>query len=285
VNQFAAPRKSLGQNFLQDPNIINKIVSALNVQNDDTIIEIGPGRGALTELILPLAGQLHLVEFDRDLVRYWQQRSESQGSLAVHAQDVLKFDLQCILSSVDGPIKVIGNLPYNISSPVLFHLMQYADALKAQVVMLQKEVIERMVATPGNKQYGRMSVMLQQRYAIEHLFNVPATAFFPAPKVESAIARLTPLTKSASYDVTDHADFSSIVKQAFSQRRKTLRNTLKGFVDFEQIESLDIDPSARAETLGIVDFCKLADCYTNARRNDDRGKDACNNKDPKHNAK
>ena len=265
MNQFAPPRKSLGQNFLQDPNIINKIVAALNVQSDDTIIEIGPGRGALTELILPLAGQLHLVEFDRDLVRYWQHRSEALTNLSVHAHDVLKFDFTQITHKANGPIKIIGNLPYNISSPVLFHLIQYAGSLKAQVVMLQKEVIERMVAAPGNKQYGRMSVVLQQRYAIEHLFNVPAKAFYPAPKVESAIARLTPLAKNALYTVADQTDFVFLVKQAFSQRRKTLRNTLKGFVDFEQMEALDIDPSARAETLSVEDFCQLADCYTNTQ--------------------
>lgn len=264
MNQFAAPRKSLGQNFLQDPNIINKIVAGLNVQADDVIIEIGPGRGALTELILPLAAQLHLVEFDRDLVRYWGQRSESQKTLFVHAQDVLKFDFKQIINSVNGPIKIIGNLPYNISSPVLFHLMQYADFVAAQVVMLQKEVIERMVASPGNKQYGRMSVMLQQRYVIEHLFNVPATAFFPAPKVESAIARLSPLAKTECYEVADAADFAMVVKQAFSQRRKTLRNTLKGYIDLAQMESLDIEPSARAETLSVEDFCKLANSYTKA---------------------
>jgi len=139
--------------------------------------------------------------------------------------------------------------------------MQYADSFASQVVMLQKEVIERMVAIPGNKQYGRLSVMLQQRYAIEHLFNVPAVAFFPTPKVESAIARLTPL-HDTPYVVANHADFAKVVKQAFSQRRKTLRNTLKGLLSVEQIQQLGIAPAARAETLSVGDFCKLADCYT-----------------------
>ncbi len=269
MSEFAAPRKSLGQNFLQDPNIINKIVASLNIQNEDIVIEIGPGRGALTELILPQAKQLHLIEFDRDLVAYWEQRAKSQNSLIVHGEDILKFDLTELIDSVvnngGGPIKVIGNLPYNISSPVLFHLMQYADSFKSQVVMLQKEVVERMEANPGNKQYGRLSVMLQQRYTIEHLFNVPATAFFPAPKVESAIARLAPREKQAAFEIDDHAAFAKLVKQAFSQRRKTLRNTLKGLLDENQMASLDIDPSARAETLSVNDFCRLADCYSKAK--------------------
>jgi len=160
MNDFAAPRKSLGQNFLQDANIINKIVSSLNINDNDIVVEIGPGRGALTELILPLAGQSHLVEFDHDLVRFWQQRAATSGALTVHGVDVLKFDFNEIIQQADRPIKVIGNLPYNISSPVLFHLMNYAEHIHSQVVMLQKEVVERMASKPGSKQYGRLSVML-----------------------------------------------------------------------------------------------------------------------------
>lgn len=257
MSQFAAPRKSLGQNFLQDPNIINKIVAALNVQPDDVVLEIGPGRGALTELILGRPEQFHLVEFDRDLVNYWQARAlESQG-LSVHGADILKFDLDEITAAAKQPIKVIGNLPYNISSPVLFHLMRYADHVHSQVVMLQKEVVQRMAAEPGGRDYGRLSVMLQQRYSIEYLFTVPPGAFFPPPKVDSAIARLTPLVQ-VQHPVNDHQVFERLVKQAFSQRRKTLRNTLKGLLNAEQIESVGVEPSARAETLTVAKFAALA---------------------------
>jgi len=175
MSKFAAPRKSLGQNFLQDPNIINKIVAALALSEKDIVVEIGPGRGALTELIIPQAGHTHLIEFDRDLVEHWQTRAHNSESLTVHGQDVLKFDLREIVNTDSDKIKVIGNLPYNISSPVLFHLMHYADFISSQVVMLQKEVVERMASGPGSKQYGRLSVMLQQRYAIENLFSAPNT--------------------------------------------------------------------------------------------------------------
>jgi 16S rRNA (adenine1518-N6/adenine1519-N6)-dimethyltransferase len=263
MSNFAAPRKSLGQNFLHDPNIIQKIVSSLNAHADDIVMEIGPGRGALTELLLPRVGCLHLVEFDRDLVTYWQQRGESASNLVVHGQDILKFDLDDLLASAGKPVKIIGNLPYNISSPVLFHLMNYADRIHSQVVMLQKEVVERIAAKPGNKQYGRLSVMLQQRYAIEYLFTVPPTAFFPPPKVDSAIARLTPL-KEVAHPVSNQQAFAALVKQAFSQRRKTLRNTLKGLLETAQIESLSIDPGARAETLGVAEFAALANLYSEA---------------------
>lgn len=264
MSNFAAPRKSLGQNFLQDPNIISKIVGALNIQSNDLVLEIGPGRGALTDLMLPLAGHLHLVEFDRDLVEYWQSQRESHANLVVHGQDILKFDLAPVLQE-KRPIKVVGNLPYNISSPVLFHLMQFADDISVQLFMLQKEVVERMASKPGSKQYGRLSVMLQQRYAIDYLFTVPPGAFFPPPKVDSAIARLTPLAEVKT-PVDNTEDFAKLVKQAFSQRRKTLRNTLKGLLDSEQIKSLGIDPQARAETLEVCEFATLANLFTESEK-------------------
>jgi 16S rRNA (adenine1518-N6/adenine1519-N6)-dimethyltransferase len=264
MNKFAAPRKSLGQNFLQDPNIINKIVAGLGVNNDDVVVEIGPGRGALTDLIIPLAGHTHLIEFDRDLIEFWQSKANAVKHLSVHGVDVMKFDLNEIVKASSRKLKVIGNLPYNISSPVLFHLMHYAEHIEHQVVMLQKEVVERMASGPGSRQYGRLSVMLQQRYQIENLFTVPPTAFFPAPKVDSAIARLTPL-QSVPHPVDSQVDFEKIVKQAFSMRRKTLRNTLKGYIDSPLIESLDIDPSARAETLEVADFAALSNIYSSIK--------------------
>ena len=173
----------------------------------------------------------------------------------------MKFDLNDIIKTSSKKLKVIGNLPYNISSPVLFHLMHYAEHIEHQVVMLQKEVVERMASSSGSKQYGRLSVMLQQRYQIENLFKVPPTAFFPPPKVDSAIARLTPL-REIQHPVSNQADFEKVVKQAFSMRRKTLRNTLKELLNSEQIESLGIDPSARAETLEVADFAALSNIYS-----------------------
>lgn len=257
VNQFSAPKKSLGQNFLQDPNIIRKIVASLNIKPEDRVLEIGPGRGALTELLLKEASELHVVEFDRELVAYWQQRCEQYSNLSVHASDILKFDMNEVLQESAGQFKVVGNLPYNISSPVLFHLLPFAERTVSQLFMLQKEVVDRMCAPPGNKQYGRLSVVLQQRYHIESLFNVPATAFIPAPKVASSIVRLTP-HKIVPHPIKDQVQFERLVKQAFSQRRKTLRNCLKGLLSGEQIEQLGIDPSARAETLSVSHFSALS---------------------------
>ena len=257
ANGFSAPKKSLGQNFLQDPNIIRKIVASLNIQPQDVVLEIGPGRGALTELIAPLAKHLHVVEFDRRLGQHWQQRSEQLGNMTVHVQDFLKFDLETVLNSAGQPVKVIGNLPYNISSPVLFHLMPHAERIQSQIFMLQKEVVARMASPPGGKQYGRLSVMLQQQYQIEALFTVLPSAFYPPPKVDSAIVSLLPLA-SPPYPVKNQQLFAKLVKQAFSQRRKTLRNTLKGMLDSAQIESLGIDPSARAETLSVAEFAQLS---------------------------
>lgn len=253
---FAAPRKSLGQNFLQDQNIIRKIVESVAIKKSDTVIEIGPGRGALTEHILQKTDDCHVIEFDRELVAFWQQHADTCTNLTVHDCDILKFDLSQILDSTKDKVKVVGNLPYNISSPVLFHLMQYSKSLESQTVMLQKEVVDRMAAQPGNKIYGRLSVMLQQRYHIDNLFTVPPTAFFPPPKIDSAIAQLTLLENPV--DVISDAQFEKLVKQAFSQRRKTLRNTLNGLLTAEQIESLGVNPSARAETLSIADFVELS---------------------------
>ncbi|NND00260.1 MAG: 16S rRNA (adenine(1518)-N(6)/adenine(1519)-N(6))-dimethyltransferase RsmA [Gammaproteobacteria bacterium] len=267
---FQSPRKSLGQNFLQDSNIIRKIVASLNIGVDDVVLEIGPGRGALTDQILPLARQLHVVEFDRDLSAYWRQRAESAPNLVVHEADILKFELagllqgQSIAAEGAGKLKIIGNLPYNISTPVLFHLMRYADQVDSQVLMLQKEVVLRMASPPGTKQYGRLSIMLQYRYAIENLFTVSPAAFIPPPKVESAIVRLTPLPK-IEHTVANTDDFSRIVKAAFSQRRKTLRNTLKGYLSVKQIEIIGVHPTVRAETLAVEDFVKLANLYTKVK--------------------
>lgn len=266
--KFAAPRKSLGQNFLQDANIVRKVLESLNVQDTDLIIEIGPGRGALTEYLLEVAQDLYLIEYDRDLASYWKKRAELDPKLTVYGVDVLKFNFaelsRELRSEHEQPFKVIGNLPYNISSPVLFHLMKYADFIHSQVVMLQKEVVERLAATPGSKQYGRLSVMLQYRYDIENLFVVSPNAFFPPPKVDSAIARLTP-KQTIGEQAESIDDLELLVKHAFSQRRKTLRNTLKPVLDAQQINSVRVDPSLRAEMLSVGDFVRLANLYTRSR--------------------
>lgn len=260
MTQFAAPRKSLGQNFLQDQNLIRKIVAALAIGDNDRIIEIGPGRGALTDLLIAQSKDLHLIEFDRDLSRHWQQKAKDIAHLNVHESDVLKFDFDTILDRAIKA-KVIGNLPYNISSPVLFHLMAFAEMIDSQVLMLQKEVVQRMCATPGGKQFGRLSVMMQYRYRVEHLFNVPPGAFFPPPKVDSAIVKLTPRIPS-DLNAKDLVDLERVVKQAFSQRRKTLRNTLKPLLTTQQIESLGIEPSLRAESLTVAQFVDLSNLVT-----------------------
>ena len=265
MNDFARPRKALGQNFLEDDNIIRKIVASLHLCDDDIVLEIGPGRGALTEHLLQRSSQLHIVEFDRDLIKYWQSRSAGNElgteKLVVHGSDILDFDLDHILSSTDKKIKVIGNLPYNISSPVLFHLSAYADRIERQVVMLQKEVVDRLVSEPGSKTYGRLSVMIQQKYQVERQFNVSPQSFNPAPKVDSAVVALTPLRGAPQMSVND-TDFSKLVKQAFSMRRKTLRNNLKGLLTGEAITELGIDPSVRAETLSVEQFVVLTNRYT-----------------------
>jgi len=265
MNDFARPRKALGQNFLEDDNIIRKIVASLHLCDDDIVLEIGPGRGALTEHLLQRSSQLHIVEFDRDLIKYWQSRSAGNElgteKLVVHGSDILDFDLDHILSSTDKKIKVIGNLPYNISSPVLFHLSAYADRIERQVVMLQKEVVDRLVSEPGSKTYGRLSVMIQQKYQVERQFNVSPQSFNPAPKVDSAVVALTPLRGAPQMSVND-TDFSKLVKQAFSMRRKTLRNNLKGLLSSEVITELGIDPSVRAETLSVEQFVVLTNRYT-----------------------
>lgn len=256
---FLRPKKSLGQNFLQDRNICRKIVDALAIKQGDVVVEIGPGRGALTEFILEHECSIHLIEYDRDLVAHWRSFAENQPSLSVHEADVLDFDLTDLAGG--RSLKIIGNLPYNISSPILFHLLEHIDVVDHAVVMLQKELVERMAASSGNKLYGRLSVMLQQAFKIEHLFNVSASSFFPPPKVESAIARLTPLSGSRpQLQNSDH--FAQIVKQSFATRRKTIRNNLKGLLSSEELEQLGIDPGCRAETLDVDAFIQMADFYS-----------------------
>lgn len=248
-------RKRFGQNFLQDGGVIADIVAAINPQAGDCLIEIGPGLAALTEPLLQNIEHMHAVELDRDLVVRLENRF-TRKQLTIHSADALNFDFMSIEPDA-APRKVVGNLPYNISSPLLFHLATFAPQIDVQVFMLQKEVIERIVATPRGKAYGRLSVMLQYRYDMQHLFDVPPHAFIPAPKVTSAVIRMKP-KPIEMLTAIDEQHLSRLVAQAFSQRRKMLRNTLNGVVSLEQMEACGIAPTARAEELSVAQFVGLS---------------------------
>ena len=246
-------RKRFGQNFLHDEHWIGRIIAAINPQAGDTIVEIGPGQAALTRHIINAIGHETAVEIDRDLAA-WLQETFGDRLTLIEA-DALKLDWQSV--HPDKRLRIIGNLPYNISSPLLFHLMSVADRVIDQHFMLQKEVVDRMVAQPGSKVYGRLSVMLQYRYRMQKMFDVPPGAFTPAPKVTSSIVRMVPLPQEALLEV-DAERFSSVVAAAFNQRRKTLRNALSKLLTQEDIESVGIDPSVRAESLPVEAFVRLA---------------------------
>jgi 16S rRNA (adenine1518-N6/adenine1519-N6)-dimethyltransferase len=246
------PRKRFGQNFLVDQAVIAAIVAAVRPARGEHLLEIGPGLGALTRPLLAAAGQLHAIEIDRDLAAALKQ--ELGERLSLHVTDVLQFDV----GSLGDGLRVIGNLPYNISTPLLFHLADHADRIRDIHVMLQKEVVARMVAAPADSNYGRLSVMLQYRFEMEKLLDVPSAAFTPAPKVESAVVRLTPLRPPPCV-ARDQALFARVVAAAFSQRRKTLRNSLRSFVAQTDFDALKIAPTARAQELSVAQFVALAD--------------------------
>ncbi|MDD3529743.1 MAG: 16S rRNA (adenine(1518)-N(6)/adenine(1519)-N(6))-dimethyltransferase RsmA [Gallionellaceae bacterium] len=245
-------KKQLGQHFLHDPSYLGRIVAAIRPEPDDLMVEIGPGQGALTRPLLERLKHLHVVEIDRDLIA-WLGQAFPAERLTVHAADALKFDF----ASLGTSLRVVGNLPYNISSPLLFHLAEYAQGVVDMHFMLQKEVVDRMAAAPDTPDYGRLSVMLQARFRVMKLFNVPPGAFNPPPKVDSAVVRLVPKPAEA-IPYRDARRFGEIVARAFGQRRKTLRNTLKGLVEPDVFESLGIDPQRRGETLSVEEFSRLA---------------------------
>ncbi len=248
-------RKRFGQNFLQDSHVIQRIVNALKPKEGERIIEIGPGLGALTEPLIEAAGKIEVVEIDRDLVERLRRRFAGEA-LQIHSADALKFDFRAL--AADGAkLRLIGNLPYNISTPLLFHLMEQLDCIQDIHCMLQKEVIERMAAQPGDKNYGRLSIMLQYHCRITKLFNVGPGAFNPPPKVESAVARLVP-HKTPPVQIDDYPLFAKLVNQAFTQRRKTLRNALKNHLSAEQMATAGVDPGARPETLSLHDYANLS---------------------------
>jgi 16S rRNA (adenine1518-N6/adenine1519-N6)-dimethyltransferase len=247
------PRKSLGQHFLHEPGVVARIVAAIAPRPDDRMVEIGPGLGALTRPLLERLQHLQLVEIDRDLAARWRAEASAGLAISLHEADALAFDFGAL-----GPdLRVVGNLPYNISTPLLFHLAECAGRLRDMHFMLQKEVVDRMAAAPDTPDYGRLSVMLQARFRVEKLFTVPPGAFTPPPKVDSAVVRLMPLSPEA-IPYRDARRFAEIVARAFGQRRKTLRNTLKGLVEAEVFERLGIDPGRRGETLDVAEFAALA---------------------------
>jgi len=250
------PRKRFGQNFLHDHNIIYNIISSIQAKPGEHWVEIGPGQGALTEPLLKTGIRLEVVELDRDLVTLLKEQFKQYDNLQIHSADALRFDFSALAE--DGKkLRIIGNLPYNISTPLMFHLLDNAYCIEDMHFMLQKEVVDRICAAPGSKKYGRLSVMMQYYCATELLFDVPPESFDPAPKVMSAIVRLVP-HQQPPVQVNDIAKLNRVVTQAFSQRRKTLRNSLKKLITEEEIVALNIDPTLRAETISLADFAKLS---------------------------
>lgn len=254
-------RKRFGQNFLTDRGVIERIVRGINPIPGDKLVEIGPGLGALTGPLLQLAGELDVIELDRDIIPILSHNCGHLGRLRVHQCDVLEFDFGQLAS--ERSLRIVGNLPYNISTPIIFHLVDHAALIRDMYFMLQKEVVERLAAQPNNADYGRLTVMAQLHFAITPLFLVPPTAFSPQPKIESAIVRLVPHI-SPPFDLCSHRTFAELVKRAFSQRRKTLHNALRDLCDDTMLQQAGIDPGQRAQELTLAQFALLANLLHNS---------------------
>jgi 16S rRNA (adenine1518-N6/adenine1519-N6)-dimethyltransferase len=246
------PRKRFGQNFLVDAQVVSDIVMAISPARGDRVVEIGPGLGALTEPLLQRLDHLHVVEIDRDIVARLRKRYPSDR-VTIHEGDALAFDF----AALGNDLRIVGNLPYNISTPLLFHLAVCASQVRDMHFMLQKEVVERMVAEPGDSEFGRLSVMLQYRFWLEWLIDVPPTSFDPPPKVDSAVVRMIPRAPEALTAI-DEGVLSRLVAAAFAQRRKMLRNNLKGILDDAAFAELGIDPTRRAEDIAVADYVRAA---------------------------
>ena len=249
-------RKRFGQNFLVDSGIIAAIVSAIGPQKDQTLVEIGPGLGAITEPLMARLDHLHVVEIDRDLIARLKKQHTPER-MTIHEGDALNFDF----ATIGKDLRLVGNLPYNISTPLLFHLASYVGIVHDMHFMLQKEVVERMVAVPGETDFSRISVMLQYRFHIEWLIDVPPESFDPPPKVQSAFVRLIPKDVS-ELNAKDPAKFAQVVQTAFSQRRKMLRNTLKTILSDAGFAELGIVPTCRAEDVTVEDYVRIANYLT-----------------------
>ncbi len=253
-------RKRFGQNFLVDEQIIAAIVRAIRPEPDDNMVEIGPGLGALTRPLLNVLKRLHVIELDRDLIARLKT-GYPQDKLVIHEGDALRFDF----GQLPAPLRIVGNLPYNISSPLLFHFAAYASRVADMHFMLQDEVVDRMVAAPSTRAYGRLSVMLQYRFHMEKLLDVPPESFRPAPKVNSAVVRMIPLPAGEAA-AADENMLATVVAAAFGQRRKTLRNALKEYVAAADFETLGVDAQLRAEDLTVADFVRIANWLHQATR-------------------
>jgi 16S rRNA (adenine1518-N6/adenine1519-N6)-dimethyltransferase len=248
-------KKKFGQNFLVDEQIIGDIISVISPKPEDNMVEIGPGLGALTRPLLKKLNHLHVVEIDRDIIARLENdypQDNPKSKLTIHGGDALEFDI----ATLPAPLRIVGNLPYNISSPLLFHFADYAARITDMHFMLQDEVVERMVAAPSTPAYGRLSVMLQYRFYMEKLLDVPPQSFRPAPKVDSAIVRMIPIPPD-KIAVKNETMFAQVVATAFGQRRKTLRNTLKTFLTESDLAKLGIDGQLRAENLGVAEFASI----------------------------
>ncbi|HYR05643.1 MAG TPA: 16S rRNA (adenine(1518)-N(6)/adenine(1519)-N(6))-dimethyltransferase RsmA [Gallionella sp.] len=258
-------KKRFGQNFLVDERIIADIIAAVHPEAENNMVEIGPGLGALTHPLLGKLNHLHVVEIDRDIITRMERdfpQDHPESKLTIHAGDALEFDF----STLPTPLRIVGNLPYNISSPLLFHFAKYAGCIRDMHFMLQNEVVERMIAKPSTPEYGRLSVMLQYRFHMEKLLDVPPQSFRPAPKVDSAVVRMIPLP-AGEIMVRNEKLFAAVVSAAFGQRRKTLRNTLRNYLDEADFEELDIDSQLRAENLTVAEFTKMANYLDNLEHN------------------
>lgn len=257
-------RKRFGQHFLTDAGIIDRILSLLGPMPEDNLVEIGPGRGALTFPLLSRVQRLQAVELDRDLIAWLTEASKEKGELVLHACDALEFDFGA-LASQTAPLRLIGNLPYNISTPLMFHLFSFTDQILDMVFMVQEEVARRLTAAPGSKAYGRLTVMAQYHCAIAYAFTVPPEAFAPPPQVVSAIITLKPYA-TKPFVAEEEALMATIVTAAFSQRRKTVRNTLKAYLGPEDFQALGLLPTARAEALSVEDFVNITN-YVSQQKN------------------
>ena len=249
-------RKRFGQNFLHDPGVIERIIRAIHPKPDDAIVEIGPGLGAITEEILAVNPKLQVVELDRDLIPVLRTKFFNYPEFRIHEADALKFDFSQLVD--EKPLRIIGNLPYNISTPLIFHLLAQSGVVQDMHFMLQKEVVQRMAAVPGDNNYGRLGIMTQYFCKVQPLFEVGPGAFRPAPKVDSAIVRLVPHTE-LPYPAKDLGTLQAVVRTAFNARRKTLRKALAGLVTVEQLQALGINDGLRPENLSLADYVSIAD--------------------------